>query len=266
MFSSVTFWCEFPEKVNWKAFQKLIDFDSSVYVISKDRKTYEAWKKKIKSRNIEVGAWPALSFEEGYWFSGLCSKQSIDKLKEFNGLKIKIDLEPPKRLVTYSKLAGIAYALEYFLFRSYHNSSYLEETIYDLSRTTDIIVSGYPFPRRLSRRYGGDVKSNKNIRKNYFIYTSFFSSPIKEWLNSYYRKFIKERLKEEGERAMFALGCIGHGIYGNEPVYRNVGEFDYDLQMLNELCVKNLVVFEVSGIMNRSNPKEWINAIKEYLK
>src|SRR3990167_5613281 len=136
MFSSVTFWCEFPEKVNWKAFQKLIDFDSSVYVISKDRKTYEAWKKKIKSRNIEVGAWPALSFEEGYWFSGLCSKQSIDKLKEFNGLKIK----------------------------------------------------------------------------------------------------------KEGERAMFALGCIGHGIYGNEPVYRNVGEFDYDLQMLNELCVKNLVV------------------------
>ena len=36
--------------------------------------------------------------------------------------------------------------------------------------------------------------------------------------------------------------------------------------MFNNLNVKNLVVFEVSGIMNRSNPKEWINAIKEYLK
>ena len=46
----------------------------------------------------------------------------------------------------------------------------------------------------------------------------------------------------------------------------DVDEFNKDLKMFNNLNVKNLVVFEVSGIMSRSNPKEWIEAIKGYLK
>lgn len=264
-FKTVTFWCEFPKEVDWKTFKKLIDFKCSIYIVSRDRKEYEKWNKKIKNKFIEVGAWPALSFEEGYWFSGLTSRKNIDKLREFKGLKIKIDLEPPKILRTYSALAGFAYALEYFLFKSYPNSSQLREVIYDLSKDTGIIVSGYPFPDVLTTKYGGNIRHNKNIRKNYFIYTSFFTSPFKELFNFYYRKFIKKKLKEEGDNAMFALGCIGHGIYGNEPIYKDVGEFDCDLRMLIELGVKNLVIFEVAGIMSRGNPKEWIETVKKYL-
>ena len=264
MFKSVTFWSEFPEKVDWNEFKKLIDFKCSVYVISHNIKDYEKWNKKVKNKFIDVGAWPALSFEEGYWFSGLTSKKSIDKLKDFKGLNIKIDLEPPIRMKTYSDLQAFAYAIEFFLFRNYPNSNYLKQTINKLSKDTKIIASGYPFPKFLSRKYGGDIRINDSLKKNYFIYTSMF--PFKSLFNKYYKWFIRNKIKEENDNCMFALGCIGPGIYGNERVYKNVNEFAEDLEMFNNLNVKNLVVFEVSGIMNRDNPKEWIEAIKGYLK
>src|SRR3989344_1047328 len=263
-FKSITFWCESPEKVKWKEFKELIDFRCSVYVISRNKKEFENCNKKIKNKFIDVGAWPALSFEEGYWFSGLTSKKSIDKLKEFKGLNIKIDLEPPIRMKVYSDLQALAYAVEFFLFRNYPNNNYLMQTINELSKDTNIIASGYPFPKFLSKKYGGDIKVNSNIRKNYFIYTSML--PFKSLFYKYYKWFIKNKIKEEIDKCMFALGCIGPGIYGNERIYKNLDEFNKDLKMFNNLNVKNIVVFEVCGLMNRSNPKEWIEAIKGYLK
>ena len=265
-FNTVTFWSEFPEKVNWKLFSSLIDFNCSVYVLCKNRSNFNKWKLKIKSKYIDLGAWPALSFKEGYWFSGLSSKESIDKLKEFQGLKIKLDLEPPIRMESYSDVVALAYGVEFFLFRQYPRNNYLHKVIYDLSKNTDIIASGYPFPDFVTKRYGGDIRINSKIRKNYFIYTSYFPDPFKSLLNVYYKWFIRKRIEEEGNKAMFALGCIGHGVYGNERIYKNVEEFRKDLGMFNELGVKNLIVFEVAGIMERKNPKKWIDAIKQYLK
>src|SRR3989344_3302370 len=92
---NVRFWCEFPEKVNWKNFKKLVNFETEVYVTCKNREEFNFWKKKIKNKFIDVGAWPVLSKEEGYWFSGFLDKKSIDKLNDFDSLKIKIDIEPP---------------------------------------------------------------------------------------------------------------------------------------------------------------------------
>src|SRR3989344_3556931 len=242
-FESVTFWCEFPKKVNWEGFLRIIDFPCNIYITARTRKEFELGKNKIKNKFIKVGAWPILSFEEGYWFSGLSKKESIDKLKEFKGLKIKIDLEPPIKFRSYSNIKALFYSIKYLLFKRYPRNEYLLKTIYKLSETTDIIASGYPFPYWLSKRYGGNVQPNKRIRKNYFIYTTYFPQTLKGILYLYYRNFIKKRLKEEN--AMFALGCIGAGIFGNERVYKNVNEFRKDLVIFLKLGVKHLVVFEI---------------------
>ncbi len=264
VFESVTFWCEFPEKVNWKEFQKIIDFPCNVYIAARTRKEFEKEKNKIKSKYVTVGAWPILSFEEGYWFSGLSTKESIDKLKEFKGLKIKIDLEPPIKFRSYSDIKALFYSINYFLFKRYPQNKYLLKTIYKLGENTDIIASGYPFPYWLSKKYGGNVQPNKRIRKNYFIYTTYFPQPLKEILYPYYKHFIKKKLKEEN--VMFALGCIGPGIFGNERVYKDVDEFRKDLLMFLALGVKHLVIFEIAGIMHREHPEEWIRVIREHYK
>src|SRR3989344_6611323 len=89
------FWCEFPEKVNWEEFKELVNFKTEVYVACRNKKEFNFWKERIKNKYIDIGAWPILNKKDGYWFSGFLNKKSIDKLKEFNGLKIKIDIEPP---------------------------------------------------------------------------------------------------------------------------------------------------------------------------
>jgi len=264
-FKSVTFWCEFPDSVDWKAFQKLIDFPCSIYITARNKKEFFAKRKNVANRFIKVGAWPTLSFNRGYWFSGATSKKGIDALKDFRKIPIKIDLEPPIHFRKYSDFAIFKYGFFALFLKRYHHRHYLYHTIHKLSQDTSIIASGFPFPLWLSRRYGGNVRTYKNIRKNYFIYTTFFSQPFKWMLNFYYRYFIRKKLKNEGNHVMFTTGCVGPGIYGNEPTFKNVHEFKKDLEMFASLGVENLVVFEVAGIMKRDNPKGWIQAIKEYL-
>jgi len=57
-----------------------------------------------ESKNITINAWPVLTKQEGYWFSGFTSIKSIDKLKQYKGLNIKIDLEPPLPNFNYNNI------------------------------------------------------------------------------------------------------------------------------------------------------------------
>ena len=61
---------------------------------------------------------------------------------------------------------------------------------------------------------------------------------------------------------MFSIGCIGKGIFGNEPVYKNLEEFKRDLEWLRKLNVRDINVFDVSGIMERGN--KWFRVLEIY--
>ena len=92
------YWCEFPEKCNWK---KINDWTKNhkivTYITCTSRENFEEKKLKIHKicKNIEINAWPTLSQEKGYWFSSFTDKKSIDSLNQYKGLKIKLDIEPP---------------------------------------------------------------------------------------------------------------------------------------------------------------------------
>ena len=249
---NVRFWCEFPEKVNWKNFKKLVNFETEVYVTCKNREEFNFWKKKIKNKFIDVGAWPVLSKEEGYWFSGFLNKKSIDKLKEFNGLKIKIDIEPP---FPGERKNPYLFVLKYFFING-ENNNYLNDKINGLSKNSNIIVSGFPLPLFLRKKYG---HFNYNTKKNYIAYTTF-----SKLLIFYYSCFIKKELKKDKD-LMIGLGCIGKGIFSNEPVYKSINEFKKDLEWVKKLCVKNISIFEVSGLMDRKDRERWFKLIKDYV-
>src|SRR3989344_359555 len=91
----VIFWCEFPKELDFKKLNNLMIFDTEVYFAVKNIKELNAIKKKMKNKNIKIGAWPVIDKKDGYWFSGFISKKDIDKLDEFKGLRVKIDIEPP---------------------------------------------------------------------------------------------------------------------------------------------------------------------------
>jgi len=139
MFKRIIFWSEFPEQVNWKKTLKLIDFKSEIYIAVKSKKEFLNYKKKIKSKNITLGAWPILPKKEGYWFSGFTSIKNIDKLKEFKGMKIKIDLEPPIPPFNYSNIKIIFWLIKMYCKKA-KNKEYLRAVIYWLANNNTKIL------------------------------------------------------------------------------------------------------------------------------
>ncbi len=261
MFSSIVFWCEFPEKVDWKNLK--IPFPCSVYIAVSSRKEFEKIKKG-SSKNIQFGVWPVLSKIEGYWFSGFCGKESIQKLLEYKGLDIKIDIEPPFPFIKFSSFGLLKYGVKMFLFRRAKNNNFLIQTIEELAKSSQIIISGLPLPEFLSRKYGDDIRKDLGGR-NFFIYKTFFSGFLGKFLERYYRWFIRSRLKIYKERAMFAIGCTGSGILGNEPVYSDLKSFEEDLKWFSQCGVKNLVVFNLEGILMRRDSEEWMKMLSSFV-
>ena len=102
---SVLFWCEFPEECDWKKLGRWLDSDTiTIYVTSSSKEEFMDWKERIQkyAPTVRLCVWPTLSKEEGYWFSSFTSKKAIDKLEEFRGLDMKIDIEPPIPKKSYS--------------------------------------------------------------------------------------------------------------------------------------------------------------------
>ena len=260
MFSSITFWCEFPEKVKWKDVK--IPFDTEIFLASSSKKEFLMWRKKIP-RKLKICVWPTLPKEEGYWFSGYCSKESILKLKEFDATPMKIDIEPPLPLIKFSAWGLLKYGIKLLLFKKPKDNLFLKQTIESL--VSPLIISGLPLPNFLLKRYGDNIRKDIG-RRNFFIYRTFFSGVLGAILGLYYRWFIKSRLKMYKERAMFAIGCVGPGIFGDEPIYKNLKAFEKDVRWFSGAGVKNLVVFNLEGVLMRQNKEEWFEVLKEHLK
>jgi hypothetical protein len=250
------FWCEFPEKIDWKQAKKLIKFNTEIYVAVKTKKEYQIWEKKIKSKNIKIGAWPRLTEEEGYWFSGFIEKEAIDQLKEFNGLKIKVDIEPPFP----GKINGlglIRFILAHTL-RKGENNKYLVETI--RNHKGNIIISGFPLPGWLSKRYGDITVLQDNMEKSFISYTTMFPILVPR---IYIKLFARRMLKKYRKKAIFAIGCTGKGALGNEKTYTRIEEFRKDLEMMKNIGAKKIVVYNLEGIMEKADREEWLKEIEK---
>ena len=239
----ILIWCEFPKEVNWKEVPKGLE----IFVACNSKKEYLKYKKYC------IGVWPILDKKEGYWFSGYCSKESIDKLKEFDKKSIKIDIEPKLSRFQRTSLLGMLFYP--FILLSYgipKNNLYLKKTIESLS-SKKVIISGPPLPDFLLRFYGDNIKLKEGWCRNYFIYPTMFGRSF--LVKKYFEWFIRRKIKQYGDKVIFGLGCIGKGIIGDEKEYKSLDELKADVKWLNSLGVKNLVIFELSGILKRSDFK-----------
>lgn len=259
MFNTIMFWCEFPNKTNWKKINRLITFKTEIYLACSSLKEFLKYKKQIKNKNINLGVWPTCSKLEGYWFSGYSGKKTINRLENFKGFPTKIDIEPPI-FKNPSWHNYIAYFFQYFIFSKGKNNEYLKNKISLLKQ--GIIISTFPFPKFLLKRIGYFKSSHRN---NFFVYTSLLPKMLKPLAKIYYKYFIKSKLKQN-PGTMFAIGCTGPGIFGNEMPYKNINEFQKDLEFVYNLNVKNLVIFEISSLSNKPDAEEWFDLILTYIK
>lgn len=269
MFKKVVFWCEFPEKVDWKFAERLLrGMPTEVYVAVRDVQEYQHWKRKTK---LAVFPWPVLSKEEGYWFSGFTSRKAIDQLKQYKGLKIKIDLEPPLPRWQYSNLRILAYALRK-IFQRGENVAYLQQVIYEVAgrgsgttmKSAALLVNEFPFAKWYLRRQGTYIELKKGMQKNYMCYTSFAGGFFRPLIRMYLKWFMRKAVARD-KNVGFSLGLIGHGILGREGSYYRVGEFLEDVAMAEESGCRQIAVYSLDTMLGRKHPQEWVDAIRPFV-
>jgi len=261
MFKKIILWCEFPKQVDWKKAENLFkNMPLEIYVAVKSKKEYFKWKNKTK---LELYPWPILPKSQGYWFSGFTSKKSIDKLNEFKGMKMKIDLEPPLPNWEYTTTKLILYGIKK-IFQKGKNSDYLEKIINKVISKEEIIINEFPFPKWYLKRQGIYLKIKPYLTKNLMCYTSFAGKYWRPFVRFYLKIFIKKAIKKN-PNIMFSVGLIGAGILKNEKIYSSPKELKQDLEMIHKSGAKIIAIYSLEAILKRSSPEEWIKNIKDYI-
>lgn len=271
MFKLVVFWSEFPREVDWQKVNLLLEksgLDIGVYIASKSKKEFRFYEKILRGAGhiIELGAWPVIPKEEGYWFSGFSSKRSIGRLREFEGLNIKLDLEPPIPPWTYSNVKLIAYGLKLLLKRP-KNTEYLLNEIKRLSSKSKIVINEFPFPEGFLRRKGlyFDIEeTDRNITKNVMMYTTYAGEFLRPFIKLMNRFFLN-RILSKKKNVACSVGLIGPGIFENEGVYKNVSQFKEDLEFISSMGIQKVFIYSIESLMKRKEPEKWVRAIKPFV-
>ncbi|MDD5254113.1 MAG: hypothetical protein PHG05_03340 [Candidatus Nanoarchaeia archaeon] len=259
----ILFWCEFPKKTNWDLVNKEIDFKTEIYIAAQSLEEFLRYKNKIKNKNIKVGVWPTLSKEEGYWFSGFTDKKLINKLDDFKEFNIKIDLEPPTFKGKWTTIKALSYFIKYYV-KKPKNREYLERKIESL-KNKKIILSP-TIPMFYVKKTSGLIDNKRFYYNSVYpmIYTSMVSRPMRAFFRMFFR-FFYGNLKRKHNNTYVALGCLDVGIYGNEGIYKDIKELKKDMDYMQKLNIDKIVIFEISGLFNKKDYKNWLNLIKSYL-
>ena len=124
---------------------------------------------------------------------------------------------------------------------------------------SSIIISTFPLPKFILNNLI-DIKDLRNSNLNLMYYSSLIPKVLRPFYRFYF-KFIFNSYKKLAKKVFVAVGLIGTGVFGNEPVYKNLNEFKKDLEFVKELKVNSIVIFELSGILKRKDYEEWFNVI-----
>jgi hypothetical protein len=239
----INFFEEFPTKKNLDKVN-LIKFPSLLFIAAKNLdefKRYEQYVKKL-NKKIQVGYWPILSKEEGYWISPFSDSEALKRIikeleKEKKILTVLWDCEFPlkkKLLIPTPNLFKNKKLIVNFL----HNTKH---SIYTAEYGRSSL-----FLELIFRFYG--LRFSFLKKRIPMLYTSMAKGKLKET----YRENIKKN-------PIVGLGTITIGILGNEPKLKPE-ELDLDLKLAKESDAKEVFIFRLGGLN-----KKYLDVIKKYL-
>jgi len=270
---NISFWCEFPNKINWKKtgdFLKSIYKQTEIFIAVKSKKEFLNWKKKIKSKNIKLIPWVLLPKKHGYWFSGFSSREDIRHLEQFIGDKVFIDAEPP---LSEINKPFFKYAFYYIglMFHSAVNLGFLEKEVESLCKKNKVLYSEFPFPHLIFKRLGIYINSkhkkfNNNLEKVLGWYTTFFGETFRFLIRPYLRHKARQVINYYGNnKVSFAVGLVGSGISPSfECTYLSCEELRDDLQDLQNLGAKKVIIYSIESLMKKEDLGSWKEVIKKY--
>ncbi len=101
------------------------------------------------------------------------------------------------------------------------------------------------------------------------VHVMLYSSMLEGWSRGLLRRqdaralvsrFATATHRALGARGSVALGVVGTGAFGDEPVYRDVHELADDVALARAAGVEQLSLFDLGGVLRREHPAVWLDA------
>lgn len=129
---------------------------------------------------------------------------------------------------------------------------------------TDLLAT--PLARSVEWLFGlpnGDVPYEP---ASAMLYTSMLEGYSRGWISreralALLRRGARRALARFGPRAEVSLGVVSTGALGDEPVYRDPDELRQDVAIVRSFDIRNIALFELRGVLQRSEPERWLDAL-----
>lgn len=242
----------------------------------------------IEEMGLEVGVWPLLDQDDGYWPSVRNAEQFAGRVREIvehladadrRPSWLAFDMEPPisdgstivetargfarDRLVGEER-SGFRRAVERYRELA---SAMADRGIGTFGVTTSpVAADAHREAARVGRWLETPWMEVEWDRAGFMAYGSIVQAHSAGLLDYrdvralHYRLFVETVRRWEG-RAHASLGITGTGVYGDEPVYEQPEELARDVAAARAAGIDDLAIFSLEGFLGKDRPGVWGRAV-----
>jgi len=299
MLYDLRFWAEFisPPEVVEKALPLLAEFGAGVSVSVPEGSLSDENAKAfrdIKAAGVELGFWPLLTREKGYFPNEANVQAYAEMVRELvewaegNGVNpdiIAVDLELPLEQISVflgAQSGGGAGTTLDMLRKNLDRRRYLEARsgLIELdswirSRGIKTLAAVLPW---VAVELFGDGEIVQDLMEtpvagiawdliSPMLYVSMFEGMTGGRISAFdanslvYETVVRLRNKYGG-RAAVSLGVTGTGVLGNEPTFDTVEELMVGVEASLAAGARDISIYNLEGVISRENPRVWLEALK----
>lgn len=238
-------------------------------------------------QGVAAAAWPMVEDRDGRWASARNAELFRDftlRVRDANAKEIAIDLEPPIDDVRalMSGVGGAARALRSGVTAAeFAKARGVYVAMADQLRAEGIATTAAVLPHALlddgethdrgarwQRLAGTPVDGPAFDRYSVMLYTSMVEGWSRGLLDRADARAVLAgacRLTVErfGAAGGVSLGAVDTGAFGDEPIYRDVGELRDDVAIARACGVEEIALFDLAGVLARKPAEAWLAALVE---
>jgi len=258
----------------------LARFDLEPIIAMPPGRETEAWAdalRRIGGESGALGLWPLLDDDDGYWLHTHnldVARPRVDAVMAFardQGLRVEticLDVEPPlpvsARLAEGPAAAGRALA-EAMLARSTQDAPRVFRALISTLRAQGVEVYVTQLPTiAWGSAIGamiGSLRGPANVEA-----IMLYSTMMERWFRSrraaraFFATTARRHARQTNPLPALALGCVGVGKLGDEPVFDRAEELKRDVEVARAAGIDDLALFSLEGVIGRRDPEQWLRA------